>query len=160
MQRLLAFLFVVGICHAQIPSRHHTYTVTREHTLSASAGVVTIQQPASSSNTVEVRWVKLHSNIALTVELERDGTAATATAETEVGTNTNAPTQAAVAWYDSDVGNGTTIETIDMVGDVTYAIDLTAYRVYLIGDGTGVNFSVRTASGTGTVRITVCWREW
>ncbi len=159
-KRLVLLGLLVATTLAQSPTRHNTFTITRTKSLSAAASVMTVQQPAADSNTVEAIWAKIYSDVAVTVELERNGTAATATAETEVGTNANSPTPAAVGWYDSDVGNGTTIDTFDIVAYGTLSVDLKAYKLYLTGDGTGTNFSLRSSSVTGNVRITICWREW
>lgn len=153
---LLAAVAAVG----QPPQRNNMYTVTRTKSLSGAATVLTIQQPATAANTVQAEWVKIFTDVAVTVELERDGTAATATGETEVGTSPNSPTPAATAFYDSDVGNGTTIDTFDLPADTMLVADLRRFKIYLVGVGMGKNFSLRSSSVSGNVRITICWSEW
>ena len=165
MRRLIASLILLAlplVAQRNMPIFHNTYTTSQSFTLSTSAAVLTVQQPAALANTVELLYARIESTVALAFELERDGTAATATATTEVGTTVLTPTAAATAFQGSDVGNGTTIDTILVQLDQAVTVDLsrTGYNVWLVGAGTTKNFSVRSASGTGTVRITICWREW
>ena len=155
---LLSLLVTIGL--AQSPTRHNVFTVTRTKALSGAATVMTVQQPAASANNVQAQWIKIFTDVAVTVELERDGTAATATGETEVGTSPDSPTPTATAFYDSDVGNGTTVDTFDLPADTMLVADLLRYEIYLMGNGTGINFSLRSSSVTGNVRITICWSEW
>ena len=139
---------------------NNVYTTSHAFTLSTSAAVLTIQQPAATANTVEVLFVRLETSADLVFELERNGTAATATATTEVGTSANNPTATATAFHTSDVGNGTTIDTILVQSDVEKTVDMVPYNVWLVGVGTTKNFSVRSASSaSSTVRITIGWRE-
>jgi hypothetical protein len=160
MKKLLFALVVASICLAQAPQQNNTVTVVYADTPAASASVLTVQQPATGANEVEAVFAHIYCSVACVVELERDGTAATATGATEVGTTSSTLTPAATAFTGSDVGNGTTVDTFTIVADSVLVVDLTAYRLWLIGNGTSKNFTLRTDSITGTVRMTIVWREW
>ena len=161
---ILGILFAASLIHAQVSatSPTNTFTASRQHSPSGSAVVVTLQQPAASSHIVEPLWAKVYSTVAISVEIERDGTAATATAETEVNTSSAGTvlTGAATVFYDSDAGNGTTVDTYDLAAKETIWINLKDYNLKLIGDGTTNNITLRSDSVTGTVRLTISWREW
>ncbi len=125
--------------------------------LVGAAGVVTIQQPASGSKKVHFEAAMVYCSVACVIELERDGTAATATAATEVAL-TPYGTATAVGWSSSDVGNGTTINTIDVAAGSTVPIDLVGVMLAQ-GGGTAENFTLRSDSITGDIKMTIIWRE-
>ena len=161
MKRILCLVVLLALpLLAQEPRRNNTYTVQYDDSPSAGASVLTVQQPAASANSVEAVWAHIYCSVDCVVELERDGTAASTTGATEVGTSTNSPTQTATAFYDSNVGNGTTVDKFTIPAEQTLAINLSAYKIWLIGVGTTKNFTLRTDSITGTVRMTMSWREW
>ena len=160
MRKLVLISLLAVACLAQMPKRNNTYTVSYADTPAASATVLTIQQPAASANDAEVIWASIYCSVDCVVELERDGTAATTTAATEVGTSVNSPTPTGTAFSASNVGNGTTVDTFTVIAAQPQAINLTAYGLALKGSGTTKNVTLRTDSITGTVRMTICWREW
>ncbi len=160
MKKLFLTMLIAGVCLAQAPRRHNTLTVPYTDSPSASASVLTLQQPATNSRKVQVLWAHINCSVACVVELERNGTAATSTAATEIGTTDITVTPATNAFTDSDVGNGTTIDTFTIAAETTIAVDLTVYNIWLIGDGTDKNLTLRSDSITGTVRMTIGWREF
>ena len=156
-------LFILCACAAlaqNTPRQHNTFTVQFDDSPAAGASVLTIQQPATGSLTVEALWAKVYCSVDCVITLERSGTAATATAATEVGTTASTSTATVTAFSDSDVGNGTTVDKYTIEAGKEIAVDLTAYNLWLIGNGTTKNITLRSDSITGTVRMTLAWREW
>lgn len=133
------------------------YVVVRAVSLSASGEAVTIQQPASSSKRVQFTSADAYCSVACDVTIERDGTAATATAATIAKLNGEAPTPRATAFSASDVGTGTVIgkRTLSAGGLVRFDLN----SKWLQGDGTATNLTIRISSITGDTKINVYWRE-
>lgn len=156
---ITTLLLMVALCYGQAPKRVNAYTASRENTgLSNSAEVVTIQQPASGSRTVVFKRASIYCSVACTVTLERDGTAATATSLTVVKAHSGAATATATAWRGSDVGVGTVVSKHYIGAGTTLPLDLSA--MYLIGDGTAKNLTLRTSAITGTAVINILWEEY
>lgn len=148
--RLLFALFAIALgCIAQ-PTRYE-YVVHYTYSLSSAAAVTTLQQPSTGGKRVEFKTAYVECSVACTVTVERDGTAATATALTPTKVNAFAPTAAFNAFRNSDVGSGTALSPAYSVpAGGSIAIDLSG--VFMEGSGTGINVSLRTNSVTGTVK--------
>ncbi len=126
--------------------------------LAAAASTLTVQQPVASAKKVTFVFATLYCENACVVTLERDGTAATTTAATEVTldeTINTAPT--ATAFSTSNVGAGTTISVYRLSAGTTITLDLS--RIKMSGEGTTKNVSLRTASTTGEISRTLTWME-
>lgn len=156
MQRLILLLLCAcGIAAAQ---GGRQYVVSRTASLSSAAAVVTVQQPASgAASVVHFVGAYVYCSAACDVTLERNGTAATATATTPVSVNSSVPAAKSTAFYSSDVGTGSTIGTYSLPASGSQVLDLSA--VYLYGSGTSKNVTVRTSAITGTVKIVIQFSE-
>jgi hypothetical protein len=154
MKKLLTLL----VCFAGFAFAQADYVALYEASLTSAASVVTVQAPASSAARI-VRFVGayIYCSVQCDVSLERDGTAATATALTPVGVSSQAPAAKTKAFRSSDVGVGTVIGKYTVPAGGTQVIDLTS--VVIAGAGTGKNLTLRTASITGTARISIQFRE-
>lgn len=154
---LLVILLAASVASAQglRITEGPRFSVYKATTLSSASEAVTIQQPASGGRTVNFDTALLYCSVACSVELERDGTAATGTALTPVVLTFGTAT--ADAFHTSDVGNGSTVTEYNVSAGETLGIDLRGIR--MTGNGTGQNLTFRTNTISGDVRITVVWRE-
>jgi hypothetical protein len=89
--------------------------------------------------------------------MERDGTAAANTTATVTKINPDARAATATAFTASDVGSGTVIAHFANINGGLQSFNLDDKTLH--GDGTGLNFTIRTASITGDVKIVVAWKE-
>ncbi len=80
--------------------------VTRTSSLSSSAEVLTLQQPASGGKAITFKGIYIDTTVAVTVTLERNGSAASATALTPVYLNFPG-TPTLLAWRSSNSSGGT-----------------------------------------------------
>lgn len=136
----------------------HEYVALKTTTLSATAETVTVQQPASGAKDVYFVDALVHSSVAATLTIERDGTAATTTTLTPVKTNSWIPTATATAFHTSNAGSGTAVSNaIDIPANTNVTIDLSSFN--LLGAGTAKNLTLKTNSITGTVKIRIKWEE-
>lgn len=136
----------------------YNYSITKETTLAAGAEVLTIQQPATGARNIHFHGVSIQSPDAdCEVTIERNGTAATGTSQTPVGETPSTPASAATGWNTSNVGVGTVVRRVRAMAGSTASLDLS--DLWLFGNGTGKNLSIRTASITGDVIITLTFGE-
>jgi hypothetical protein len=138
---------------------------TGDMTLSA-ATTVTIQQPASSTQNINLDEAVVYCSVACTVTQAANGTAATSTA----GTVTPIlPTPLATVvpvtfWTTSNVGTGTAQGgAVHIPAGSTVTFCLSAFcgataDVDLLPRSTGSNYSISIASMSGTANITVYGR--
>lgn len=152
MRFLLVLTMAAVSLWAQDPP---SYTATRTSTLTSSAEVITIQQPATPLRKLQFQGAAIYCSVACDLTVERDGTAATGTALAASAVNPLYRASTVSAYRSSDVGAGTTLATYTISAGGTLSLDLA--DKFLIG--AGENFTLRTASITGTVRITVQWKE-
>jgi len=153
---LLAMICAYASAFAQAPISPQ-YVVVRAVSLSGSGEAVTIQQPASSSKRVQFTSADASCSVTCDVTIERDGTAATATAATIAKLNAEAPTPRATAFSASDVGTGTVIGKRTLLNGGMVRFDLNSK--WLQGDGTSTNLTIRISSITGEAKINIFWRE-
>ena len=151
----LLFLVLLAPVTAQNPNSPR-FAAFKETTLSAAAEVITIQQPASGGKVVRIEAVEIWSDVAFVATFERDGTAATGTAITP--STVTYGTVTASAFHTSDVGVGTVITKKEIPANTITPIVFPG-GLYLSPTSTAVNFTVRTASLTGDVKITIIWKE-
>jgi len=137
------------------PAWSQAFIATKQTSLSGAAEVVTVQQPVSGARTVSFIGAYVDCSVACNITLERDGTAATATALTVVALNSGTP--AATAWSSSDVGTGTVLARYKI--PATGGLPINLAMKSMSGANTAKNLTLRTDSITGTVTITVVWTE-
>lgn len=158
--RKLGLFLIALTAFAQSPFKRSlaVYTVTRDTTLSASSEAITIQQPATGSHVVEFVGASIYCAASCNISQERNGSAATATAATIALANPEQGSAAATAWYQSNVGSpASTLPTFTINGGGSASIDL--QDMFLVGNGTGKNYTLRVGPTTGRVIITIKWRE-
>jgi hypothetical protein len=155
IRNVLFLLMVCASLGAQTTSQP-AYIALREATLSASGEVLTVQQPASPSNTLVFDAGYVYCSAECTFTIERDGTAATTTSLTPTATsgNTDAPT--ALAFHTSNAGAGTVIGKHTVAAGGTMPFELKGVRLPRIA---GRNVTIRVQSLTGTVRLFLKWVE-
>ena len=132
-----------------------TYTVSKTTVLSGSAEVITVQQPATGAKIVGFVGVYIDSTATCAITIERNGTAATSTTLIPAKVNPDQTAPVATGWSASNVGTGTVI-TVATVNGFFYQ-DLS--KVYLYGNGTSKNLTVRTGSCSATVDIVITFTE-
>lgn len=155
MKRLIALtLFVCSLGLAQT----REYVVPYTADLTATAAIVTVQQPASGgAGVVRFSGLYIYCSVACNFTLERTGTAATATAATPVPLNSTTTAARTTAFTASNVGSGTTLGTYSLLASTSKSFDLAG--VALFGNGTAKNFTVRTNAITGTVQVVIQFKE-
>ena len=152
-----AILLVAACLMALAQPQAGLYCAAKTTALTGAAEVITIQQPATGSRSVAFRGASIYSSVEAALTLERDGTAASSTTLAVVKLNASADTATATAWSSSNVGAGTTLSAYTVPAGGTLVLDLGG--IWMLGDGTAKNLTLRTASITGTVKINVCWQE-
>lgn len=158
---LSLFCAITGAAFAQsgTGSSSASYSVAVVATETSTASVVTIQ----GNQTAGVRLIKtilfkgfdVTCSAACTVSLERDGTAATATAATIVQLNGEYAASTANAYSASNVGSGTVLAQYSLTAGGQIAINLAGKQLY---SGTE-NLTIRTSAITGTVNTNIQWVE-
>lgn len=142
---------------ADEPAPGAQYLVSYAATLSSAAGVVTVQQPASGGRNVQFVWASLYSSVACAYTFERDGTAATMTAGTVAKINPDIRNATATVFTASDVGAGTNLGNHGLAAGAEQPFNLDDKTLH--GDGTAINFTIRTAAISGDVKIVIAWKE-
>jgi hypothetical protein len=162
--RLLTLFVLAGVISlAQVPSGKTlaVYIAARES--SGTTEKLTIQQPASGSKRVRFISAYVYCSAGCTVTQSRNGTAATSTSLTVGKINPestpNGPT--ATAWHTSNVGSGTSIGgnlTLDSTNAYQAILDLDG--IYMMDDGTAINYTIAVSATSGTNRIVIKWEEY
>ena len=156
MMRTGILLFAVCLLALAQPQAG-LYCATKTTALSGAAEVITIQQPATGARSVSFSGASIYASVETGLLLQRDGTAATSTALTPAKLNDSAEATAVTAWHTSNAGAGTTLAAYTVPAGGTLVLDLNG--LWLLGNGTAKNLTLRTASVSGTVKINICWRE-
>lgn len=163
MKALLAFLLALpsfgqNNYPKSVAETPRVYIATCSATLSSAATACSIQQPATGANNVRLLYAQVYCSAACTATQERNGTAATATAATVKRVNPDrADTITANVFSASDVGTGTAFVVKNLTAGTTV---IKLKGLYLIGNGTAKNYTVRIASMTGDVAIAFQWEEY
>jgi len=157
---LAAFLPFLGAADNPRPSQQNQisnrYETTRTTNLIGAAETVTIQSSATADKIHPLR-VAIYCSVDCVVEMERNGTAATTTAETVIERNPQGPAATASVFYSSNVGNTTGILWPIPAGG-WLVMDLS--DIYLLRASTAENITFRTDAITGTVTINPMWEEY
>lgn len=127
--------------------------------LSSAAEVITVQQPATGTRLVKFLSAYIDCSVACTVQLERNGTAASSTTLVPLNVNPGESTPVATGWSSSNVGTGSVIQVTSISAGGYQVYDLTGINLKPINNFTGQNFTLRTSSISGTVHITILWTE-
>lgn len=153
MKKLLAALLFTLALQAE------DYVVVKETALTSAAEVITIQAPASGFTTGTARMVAgwVDCTVTCVVTVERNGTAATATALTRTPMNNTGSTSKMLAFSGSDVGTGTIIGKFELLNGGGAPIGLSG--ITFTGNGTTKNITIRISSITGTVHVNIRWTE-
>jgi len=156
---LLAALLLVPIASPQKVTRNNRFIVFDDcASLSAAACDVTVQQPASGSKWVVFHYFEVYCSVACEVTVSRDGTAATATAATEVNFN-GGVTPTVTAFIDSDAGAGTTLWTFQVAAGETVGRSLSGFFLE-DDDSTANNLTVQTDAITGDAKVLIAGQEF
>lgn len=162
MRKLLAGLLALMVVPVGGQQALWIYSYPFTASLSGSAMVITLQQPASGAHDIQGRgfWIQNDTATACAVELEKNGTAATATDATASIQKDNDfnPASTAKVFTSSNVGNGANSYpyTIPASGMLSVGLE----DMYLLGSGTSKNISLRTASCTVDLKGAIIWREF
>ncbi len=155
--KILFAVALVVTALAQAQPTAGLYCATKTTALVGAAEVITIQQPATGARSVAFSGASIYASVEAGLTLERDGTAASSTTLAVAKLNASADTNAALAWSSSNVGSGTTLAAYTIPAGQTMVLDLNG--IWMLGNGTAKNLTLRTASITGTVKVNVCWSE-
>ena len=140
----------------------HQYLVEHEAVLVASPAATTVQVPANTARWVVFRAAYVWCSVDCTVTIERDGTAATATALAVKKLNPAASwvaTPSSAAFRSSDVGVGTVVSPkINITANTQQVIDLSKF-VFEASRNAVQNLTIRTTSITGTARTAITFEE-
>lgn len=142
-----------------IPLSAQVYSVRKQTALTAATEVVTIQQPATNARQVTFISAYFDCSVACSFTLERNGTAATATALTVNNVNPGETLPSTTAWSGSNVGTGTILASYNCPSSCSIAIDLTGVVFAQGGSTTATNLTLRSSSITGTVDILFKYSE-
>jgi hypothetical protein len=133
------------------------FEATAEVTVSGADAVFTIQLPAKSEKRVYLQLAYVKCSAACTVQQERNGTAATATAVAPVALNTTA-TPAATLYKTSNSTSGAALAPIDLNANAPQVLDM-SFSTFAKNASGVQNHTWRVAAFTGTVRVGVIWGE-
>jgi hypothetical protein len=151
-------LVVLGALLAGVLGAQTLFTESQSATLVSAAQVVTVQQPASASMQVVFQGAYIYCSVACSWTLERNGTAATSTTQTPTQVNPTTNIAAtATGWVSSNVGVGTVIGNYSLGAGQSLSINLAG--VFMTGNGTGSNLTLRSSSVTGTTNCIIQWTE-
>lgn len=163
MRILFLFLaFIGGLCGQNNVTGPSTcvqygncYVAYRSASLSTTAAAVTVQ--AGTTLNVYFDSFTISCSVACTVTVAQNGVAATTTAFTPSPLN-SAPAATSTAYSSSNVGSGTTIETIPLAAGGYLNYDLSKLTAQSSANGSQ-NLTVSTNAVSGTVIIKILYVE-
>jgi hypothetical protein len=160
MRKLFLILIPLALGWATTPAlAQPEYVAYHEDALTSAGVALSIQAPGTTGARV-VRMVRAvaYCSVACDVTLERDGTAASATALTPTPVMSQYPAALTKAYSGSDVGTGTVIGKWSLSTTVsTVVIPLDTVAIFR---GTGTpNLTLRVSSITGTARLWFDFKE-
>lgn len=133
------------------------YEIYKETSLSSAAEVITLQQPSTGAKNVYPTDGSVYCSVDCIITFEKNGTAATTTALAVNSLQDNAPTPSATAFSASNVGTGTVINKLNITAGNTQPLDFVGMG--LSDNNTAKNYTMRTNSISGTVRVVWRWIE-
>jgi hypothetical protein len=160
IKKLVFLLVAVPLfCQTVNPDRDALFSTAKTTSLTAAAEVLTVQHTVNTNRTVAFKNAYLYCSVACTVTLERNGTAASSTANTIVNdnpANTFAQTTTASAFNTSNVGTGTVVNVYQIGAGGFLSLDLSNF---ILPAGVADNLTLRSNSITGTVQFQLTWVE-
>lgn len=161
LSKVILFLFAVSATGQEPLPLQKDYVVSKTTSLSGSAEVITIQQPAEGARNVRGRFCKVYvPGAACGITVERNGTAATSTALAVVPMRPNLPAAAFVAFSGSNVGSGSVIGRYEATPQVPAHIDISLFELRSQGAAQTDNLTLRSASCTTTITLTCVLYEY
>ncbi|HXI23096.1 MAG TPA: hypothetical protein VNG71_04405 [Pyrinomonadaceae bacterium] len=140
------------------PVDANRHVAVKETTLSGAAEKITVQQASgNASKRVTFECIDVRCSVACEIFFYQNGAAATTTALTISDINLS-PSSTAAAFSSSNGGGSTAYRAAYLESAGTVVFDATNVFLPAKAGGTA-NFSVGTASMTGTVRIQIQWIE-
>jgi len=158
MKRILcAALF--ALCLMGQNSGGFRYSATTGNVSLTSQGTsFTIQQPSSGGKAVHLEAAVIYCSVACTLTQLQNGTAATATAGTVNPLLPFGPTSPTTVWTASNASGGTAAGgALVLTAGVAQTLNMTGITLPATNSGTNYTFTI--SSITGTVNITLYWRE-
>lgn len=160
IQRLLWLLGLcgglAGTAHAQ--SLPPTFTAIYEGSLSAAAGVATLQQPASPTKTITLLSLQLYCSVACTITLDAGGAASGST--TAVRPTSPSQSEAATArWYSDSNASAASVAIAKyyLAAGETRKVEIAGNMI--LAKAPSQNFTLRSNAITGTANYLALYRE-
>jgi hypothetical protein len=158
---VLALLALCSLGHAET-----FYTAVYEKTLSAAAGATSLQQPAAPTKGARLIAVQVYSSVAATFEIEAGGTATT-TASTAIATVPLGQNIGATLKFFTDSNASDTSTNVNKLVNGAGATQTISFAdgakageiIGLIPRVANVNYTVRSSSITGDIKVTWFWAE-
>lgn len=148
-------VLVLAIASCALAQRQSSYTAVRKATLSGAAEVLTLRVPTGSAKTARLSAASIYASVATELTLERDGTYASGSAITPAKLNPELDaTAVSLPTYGTSISGTTVIGQYTVPAGGTLVLDLYGVEVRATK-----SITIRTASVTGTVIITLKWYE-
>jgi hypothetical protein len=158
MKKLLLLVLLTG---APLFSQTY-YSFSGSYTASGNPIVLTVQQPITPTKNFRFVGVEIDnqdSSNGITFTAERNGGTATVTAGTYVPVNPQDAPGTALVFTTSNAGAGSVIGNY-FVAPLTFrVIDLSKVYLPFVTSAPTNNFTLRSGTFTGTVKITIVWQE-
>lgn len=158
--RSLILFFVALACYGQ-----SCFTAVYEKTLAGAAGAASIQQPASPSKSASLIKLQLYGSVATTFTLEGAGIASTTLSTAIARTRPGDLTLPTVQFYtDSNAAApATVINKYVLAAGETKAVSFEDPNIRakpgLLHRSPAINYTVRSDSITGDIKVTFLWCE-
>lgn len=149
MKRIITWIAIVLSLPLSGQQADWQYSFQGTANLSSSALVVTLQQPASGGRNVRLRalWITNDTATSCGLTLEKNGTAATGAVDASASIQSDNdfnPAAVEKVYTASNVGAGAVTWPYTIPASGRLDVDLSG--LYLLGSGTGKNFTLRTES--------------
>ncbi len=148
---ILLFMAFASLASAQLPRNTASLPSywTVYHSCSSAPCVWTIQKTASTTKKLNLREVNIYCASAGTVIQERDGSAASGNTITPKLVNPEATYTAAFTAHSGSSSSGGTViaDALNVPATTNFPLDLK--DIYLIGNATTINYTVRMSAGAG-----------
>ena len=152
---ILILLLFAGTAQAQLPKNTAGLPSywTVYHSCSSAPCVWTIQKTASTTKKLNLRELNVYCASAGTLIQERDGSAASGNAITPKLVNPEASYTAAFTAHSASGSTGGTViaDALNVPATTNFPIDLK--DIYLIGNATTINYTIRMSAGAGNCSI-------
>lgn len=154
MRLFILLVFCISLVAQSIETPR--FIAYKETVLADTSEAITVQQPSSGAKRVFLEDGFVYCSVSCEVTFELNSTAATTTTLAVVPTQEGS-TNAANAFSSSNASSGTVLGKITIPEG--YTVPFSYAGIKLSGNNTGSNFTVRSNSITGTIRIQMRWIE-